>query len=489
MTLERTNEYLISLLRELIKLPQETEWLEFKTNKAQPKDIGEYISALSNSAALKGKSHGYMIWGVDNDKHEIVGTIFDPFAEKIGNEELINWLIQRLSPRIYFCFYNVNYDGKPVIILEINSASNTPVKFTHTEFIRIGSYKKPLHDHPEVAKTLWRILDQTPFELQPAAELVTEDEILQLLDYPAFFDLINLSLPENRSGIISRLADERLIVANAITGKWTITNLGAILFAKKLKQFRHLERKSVRVILYQGNSRLETIKEFELNKGYASGFAGLIEFINSQLPHNEVIGTALRKNVLMYPELAVRELVANAIIHQDLTITGAAPMVEIFANRLEITNPGAPIVDVIRFLDTPPRSRNELMAAFMRRIGICEERGSGIDKVVSQTELYQLPAPLFTVIDDNTRAVLFSYKTYNEMGTHERAMACYLHCCLKYVNHESMNNASLRERFGIKDGNSAIVSRIIKQAIEDGLIRLHDPLANRKSWRYVPFWA
>ena len=489
MTLERTNEYLISLLHELIKLPQETEWLEFKTNKAQPTDIGEYISALSNSAALKGKSHGYMIWGVDNDKHEIVGTTFDPFAEKIGNEELINWLIQRLSPRIYFCFYSVNYDGKPVIILEINSASNTPVKFTHTEFIRIGSYKKPLHDHPEVAKTLWRILDQTPFELQPAAELVTEDEILQLLDYPAFFDLINLSLPENRNGIISRLADERLILATAITGKWTITNLGAILFAKKLKQFRHLERKSVRVILYQGNSRLETIKEFELNKGYASGFAGLIEFINSQLPHNEVIGMALRKNVLMYPELAVRELVANAIIHQDLTITGAAPMIEIFANRLEITNPGAPIVDVIRFLDTPPCSRNELMAAFMRRIGICEERGSGIDKVVSQTELYQLPAPLFTAIDDNTKAVLFSHKTYNEMETHERAMACYLHCCLKYVNHEPMNNASLRERFGIKDGNSAIVSRIIKQAIDDGLIRLHDPLANRKSWRYVPFWA
>ncbi|RTL01440.1 MAG: transcriptional regulator [Proteobacteria bacterium] len=489
MTLERTNEYLISLLHELINLPQETEWLEFKTNKAQATNIGEYISALSNSAALKGKSHGYMIWGVDNDSHEIVGTIFDPFAEKIGNEELINWLIQRLSPRIYFCFYNVDYDGKPVIILEINSASNTPVKFTHTEFIRIGSYKKPLHDHPEVAKTLWRILDQTPFELQPAAELVNEDEILQLLDYPAFFDLINLSLPENRNGIISRLADERLIVATAIAGKWTITNLGAILFAKKLKQFRHLERKSVRVILYQGNSRLETIKEFELNKGYASGFAGLIEFINSQLPHNEIIGTALRKRVLMYPELAVRELVANAIIHQDLTITGAAPMIEIFANRLEITNPGAPIVDVIRFLDTPPRSRNELMAAFMRRIGICEERGSGIDKVVSQTEVYQLPAPLFTVIDDNTKATLFAHKEFKDMNTDEKIRACYLHCCLNYVNHESMNNASLRRRFALGEESSASISRLIKLSFEKNLIKAYDDNANRKSLRYIPFWA
>ncbi len=489
MTLERTNEYLISLLHELVKLPHETEWLEFKTNKAQPADIGEYISALSNSAAIKGKSHGYMLWGVDNNSHDIVGTTFDPFTEKIGNEELINWLIQRLSPRIYFCFYNVNYEGKSVILLEINSASNTPVKFTHTEFIRIGSYKKPLHDHPEVAKTLWRVLDQTPFELQPAAELVTEDEILQLLDYPAFFDLINLSLPENRNGIISRLADERLILATAITGKWTITNLGAILFAKKLKQFRHLERKSVRVILYQGNSRLETIKEFELNKGYASGFAGLIEFINSQLPHNEVIGTALRKSVLMYPELAVRELVANAIIHQDLTITGAGPMIEIFTNRLEITNPGAPIVDVIRFLDTPPRSRNELMAAFMRRIGICEERGSGIDKVVSQTEVYQLPAPLFTVIDDNTKVTLFAHKEFKDMDTDEKIRACYLHCCLNYVNHESMNNTSLRKRFALGEESSASISRLIKLSVEKNLIKAYDDNANRKALRYIPFWA
>jgi ATP-dependent DNA helicase RecG len=489
MTLDCTNEYLISLLHELIKLPQETQWLEFKTNKSELKEIGEYISALSNSSALKGKSHGYMIWGVDNDNHNIVGTNFDPFAEKIGNEELISWLIQRLSPRVYFCFYNVYYDSNQVVILEINSASNKPVKFTHTEFIRIGSYKKRLHDYPEIAKTLWRILDQTPFELQPAAELVSEDEILQLLDYPALFDLINLLLPDNRSGIINRLVDERLIVATSITNKWTITNLGAILFAKKLKLFRHLERKSVRVILYQGNSRLNTIKEFELNKGYASGFAGLIEFINSQLPNNEVIGTALRKNVLMYPELAVRELVANAIIHQDLTITGAAPMIEIFANRLEITNPGAPIVDIIRFLDSPPRSRNELMAAFMRRIGICEERGSGIDKVVSQTELYQLPAPLFSEIDDNTKVTLFAHKDFKNMDTDEKIRACYLHCCLNYVNHELMNNASLRKRFALSEENSASISRLIKQSIEKKLIKAYDENANQKLLRYIPFWA
>lgn len=182
-------------------------------------------------------------------------------------------------------------------------------------------------------------------------------------------------------------------------------------------------------------------------------------------------------------------MVVNVIIHQDLTITGAAPMIEIFANRLEITNPSTPIVDVIRFLDTPPRSRNELMAAFMRRIGICEERGSGIDKVVSQTEVYQLPAPLFTVIDDNTKVALFAHKEFKDMDTAEKIRACYLHCCLNYVNHEPMNNTSLRKRFALGEESSASISRLIKLSFEKNLIKVYDDNTNRKALRYIPFGA
>ncbi len=490
MTLERNNEFLHSLLKELINLPQETEWVEFKENNADPESIGRYISALSNSAALKGKSHGYMVWGISDVGHNIVGTSFDPSKHKIGNEELTNWLLQRLSPRVYFCFYELSLDNnKQIIFLEINSAAHIPIQFSGSEYIRIGTYLKPLKDFPEVAKTLWRTLDQTPFELQPAAENIAEEDVLQLLDYPTFFDLINLPLPDNRVGILNRLEEERLVEVSKIRGKWTITNLGAVLFAKRLKSFRHLERRAVRVILYKDNSRIETIKEIEMTKGYANGFHELMGNINSLLPSNEVIGSVLRKNVTMYPEIAVRELVANAIIHQDLSITGTSPMVEIFSNRLEITNPGVPLVDVVRFLDIPPRSRNELIAALMRRMGFSEERGSGIDKVVQQTEFYQLPAPEFTVVGNHTRATLFAHKIFNEMNTEERVRASYLHCCLKYVNSTPMNNASLRARFNIKEGNSAIVSRVIKQTINAGFIRAYDLKANRTALRYIPFWA
>src|SRR5260370_35045182 len=111
----------------------------------------------------------------------------------------------------------------------------------------------------------------------------------------------------------------------------------------------------------------------------------------------------------MYPEKAIRELVANALIHQAFAVTGAGPMVEIFADRLEITNPGEPLVDTLRFIDTPPRSRNEVLAALMRRMKICEEGGTGIDKVIEAVEMYQLPAPDFQATLGSTKAMLFAH--------------------------------------------------------------------------------
>jgi len=256
-----------------------------------------------------------------------------------------------------------------------------------------------------------------------------------------------------------------------------------------LSDFHSLGRKAVRVIRYRGNSRVETIKEQVVNKGYASGFEGLIEYINSLLPSNEVIGQALREKVTMYPELAVRELVANALIHQDFFITGAGPMVEIFDDRMEISNPGKPLVNTERFLNTPPKSRNESLASLMRRFGVCEERGSGVDKVVFQTELYQLPAPIFEIAGDNTRAVLLSHRSLTNMDRDDRIRACYLHACLKYVNREYLTNSSVRERFGIDPRNIALASRLIKESVTAGEILAYDPGAAPKMMKYVPWWA
>ena len=488
MTLGRRDEYLTSLVQELRKLSEENEWVEFKVNERDPEEIGEYVSALANSAALVGKAVAYLVWGISDREHKIVGTNFKPRAEKVGNEELENWLLYLLAPRVQIQFSETVVEGRSVVVLEIERALRSPVQFRGQEFIRVGSYKKRLKDFPEKERALWHIFDQTSFEDGIAVERVPDDEVFQLLDYPAYFKLLDQPLPANRSGILDTLMSDRLI-SRCDAGGWNMTNLGLMLFAKGLGDFKNLRRKAIRVIQYRGRSRIETLREQVGNKGYACGFEGLIRFINGLLPFSEVIEEALRKTVPAFPELAVRELVANALIHQDFLITGAGPMVEIFEDRIEITNPGVPLVDTQRFVDSPPRSRNEALASFMRRIGICEERGSGWDKVVFLSELNQLPAPLAEVAGDNTRVVLFAPRPLSSMNQAERVRATYLHACLRYVNREYLTNTSVRERFGIEVRNSAKASRLISEAVQEGAIVPDDPTAAPKLMRYVPWWA
>ena len=164
-------------------------------------------------------------------------------------------------------------------------------------------------------------------------------------------------------------------------------------------------------------------------------------------------------------------------------------MVEVFKNRIEFSNAGAPLVAIERIVDSVPVSRNENIAGFMHKCGICEERGSGVDKVVAEAELYQLPAPAFDVVGESTRATLFAPRPLAGMDREDRVRAVYLHACLRFVQRAHMTNTTLRQRFGIDPKNSAVASRLLKDALAAGVIRLEDEAAAPKLRRYVPHWA
>lgn len=477
------------LIQDLSAHPNETEWLEFKHNNFSPQQIGENISALSNSAALLGNPIAYIVWGVEDKSHNIVGTTFQPYNEKIGNEELENWLTKHLSPRIDFRITEGEIDEKHIVLFEIPPAPNTPVRFGDFEYIRNGSYTKKLRDFSEKERNLWKAFNTTPFETGVAKGNVSDDEVLALIDYPKYFKLMGDPLPENKNSIIERFLSEKIIFKKS-RARYDISNVGAILFALNLSNFDRISRKALRVIIYNGRSRVETIREQAGAKGYAVGFTGATDFINDQLPQNEQINKALRTEVRMFPEIAIRELIANALIHQDFSITGAGPMVEIFSDRIEISNPGEPLIDTLRFIDEPPRSRNETLASLMRRMGICEERGSGIDKVISSVEMFQLPAPDFRVSGRSTVSVLYGPRDFSEMDKRERIRACYQHACLRSVFGERMTNASLRERLGIKKSNYPLASRIIKDTFEERLIKSYSgESGSKRDSSYIPFWA
>lgn len=478
----------VALIDELCAHSSESELVEFKLNNSEPDRVAKLCSAMSNAARIKGKDFAFVLWGVNDSDHKIMGSTFDPNSKTVGNTVFELWLSQRLSPSIAFSFREVAHPNGRIVLLEIPAATTAPVAFNDIAYIRIGSATPKLMDFPERFQKLVDNIRPYTWEKGIAKSFISNDLVLDLLDYPSYFKYTGQNLPDNRLGIFERLEAD-LLITKDVGNHWNITNLGAILFANDLEQFdTSMSRKAVRFVAYSGkNKAADVTHRQDGRKGYAAGFEGLVSFINGLLPQNEFIGEAFREEKRLYPEIAIRELIANALIHQDMTITGAGPQVELFSDRLEITNPGSPLVKIDRMIDLPPRSRNEALASLMRRMKMCEEQGSGLDKVIDSVELFQLPPPKFHTDQGSMQAVLYAPRSFADMTVDERNRACYHHAVIKYLSGERMKNQTLCMRFGVDLKNAAQISKVIKLASNDGLIKPADPEHPRAG--YVPFWV
>ncbi|MDR1370638.1 MAG: putative DNA binding domain-containing protein [Dysgonamonadaceae bacterium] len=479
-------ERLILLVNDLKSQPKENEWIEFKYNFHSPEEIGERISALSNTARIHNQTFGYLVFGIENETHQVLGTDFKAKSHKKGNEELENWLASRLNPRIDFAIYEFDYEeGKHISMFIVPAAKNRPVLFLHQAYIRVGSITRKLIDFEEKERKIWQNTDYQ-LENEIAKSNLSVSKVIDLLSTQTYFELMKIPYPSNQAGVIEKFISEQLIVKE--NSSYSITKLGALLFAKNLNDFDDLYRKAVRVIVYKGKGKIETEREQIFTKGYCVGFESMMDWINGQLPASEIIGRALRSNQRAYPEVSIRELTANCIIHQNLEEKGF-PMVEIYSDRVAISNPGQPLIVPERFIDEYV-SRNEKMADLMRRANLCEEKGSGMDKVISNNEQYHLP-PINILVDElRTTVIIYTYQKLSGMSRKDKINACYQHCCLRYMQNEKMTNQSLRERFEVEEKNYSVVSRIIRDAINVGFVKDEDPNnISKKYSRYIPFWG
>lgn len=487
-------ENLELLVRTLCRETAERPWVEFKHDNYDPAMIGRSVSALANGATLRDKARAYMVWGVENGTHRIVGTNHDLQSIRTGREELESWLRHQMSPNADFEFGSCRIDGKRVGVLSISKAVQRPVAFEKTAYIRVGSYTKPLRDVPALETRLWDKLRAVPFESAPAKTDLELAAALATVDFGRYYDLLEKSQPSDFSGVAHDLLEEGILIPQD-NGLFSVSNLGVVLLAKRLSDFPGLVRKTLRIVQYKGDNRVERLREFpdspETGKGYATAFSQALDFIEAVLPSREDIEGATRVRRMPYPMIALREAIANALIHQDFSVTGTGPTVEIFDRRIEITNPGAPLIDIDRLIDNPPKSRNERIAALMRRFRLCEEMGTGWDKIVVSCELARLPAPRMTVYDEAgaTRVTIEAKRPFADYSQEDRLHACYLHSCLCFVQQTQATNASLRARFGLPETSSGMVSRVIREAVRRRLIKPFNPKTAPRYMKYVPYWA
>ncbi|WP_293874790.1 MULTISPECIES: ATP-binding protein [unclassified Sphingomonas] len=478
----------IAWIDELRRSGLEDACVEFKRDNDDPDMIGKLVSALSNAARIEGREIACVLWGVEDGTGAVVGTDFDPNAKKVGGQAFEFRLAQHLRPSPAFQFRTVDHPDGRIVLLEIPAATVAPVEYSGTAYVRVGNATPKLADFPERFQRLIANLRPYVWESASAMTFVEDDTVLALLDYPAYFRLTRQQLPAGKAGILERLEADRLIVRD-VGGRWNISNLGAILFATDLDQFGEvLARKAVRFVAYQGRNRAATVSHRQDGrKGYACGFEGLVAYLSGIIPQVEQIGPALRQSTDLYPQIALRELIANALIHQDMTVTGAGPQIALFADRLEITNPGEPLVSTERMIDLPARSRNAMIGTLMRRMGLCEEQGSGLDKVLISVEGAHLAPPKLQAEQGSMQVILYGPRSFADMTPVERVRACYQHAVLKWLDGDRMRNASLCDRLGIDRRNAAQVSGVIRQALDEGRIKAADPDHPRAG--YYPYWG
>lgn len=453
----------------------ENEHLEFKEAKGQYNNqkLYEYCVALANEGG------GHLLLGVtDKPPRKVIGS--QAFNNPV---EMTHKLHRAVGFRVDIEEV-LHPDGRVLVFHIPSRPSGTAYHLDGRYLMRSGESLVAMSED----RLRGIFSEGAPDWLEePSREGLSPAEVVDLLDTQTYFELLQRPFPSDRIGVLDRLVQERLIREG--TGAYSISRLGALLLAKRLNDFPDVQRKAARVVVYSGPSKLETRLDQPGTKGYAVGFQGLVEFIMGQLPQNEVLKGALRRETKLVPEIVVREFVANALIHQDFSMTGMSTMIEIYSNRVEFSNPGEPLVPVERFIDGY-QSRNERLADVMRRMGICEEKGSGVDRVIHAAEVFQLPAPDFRVGHQRTITVVRGPIPFEDMGKDDRVRACYQHCALRYLMSEHMTNQSLRRRFQLAESKTATASQIINATIDTGLIKADLSVGkSRKLARYLPNWA
>lgn len=468
------------------KLPVEINELDWKENLSPKNDkLAQHLSAFANNPG-----GGFLIFGIDDKTGNILGVDKNKASEIIDKLSSIGR--DSLEPMVSIDHCIEEYKNENVLLVHIRESSIKPVhlksKTIEESFIRSGGTTRKA-SRQEIGGLM--LNSKTPnFEELHATNLLSADEVLRLIDVREFFHLLKKPFATSNSEILYILQNEKIIITD--NDGYYITNFGALSCANNLKEFDNLSRKTIRVIRYNGYNKTETIREFPGSKGYAIGFEGLISFVMQMLPSSEIIKSALRIEKSVFPEIALRELFANALIHQDFTIRGAGPLIEIFDDRITITNPGKllPSKQIERIIGTTPESRNEILASSFRRFGICEERGSGFTKTITNIELYGLPPLKLEELENAFRATLFTPKPFAKLSENERIEACYQHAVIQYLSSGSMNNTSLRERFQMSERQRSQISLVIKNTLDKGKIKPKDPEnSSTKFVEYIPYWA
>lgn len=390
---------LTALMDRLRREPHETEWLEFKANRYEPQVLGEYLSALANAACLAGKPRGYLVFGVQDQTHNVVGTQFDPHAAKgRGNQDLLMWLAMGLQPNVGFEVHVLAHPKGRVVFFEVGPAWDRPVRFYGTAFIRVGTSKTELHRHPEKERAIWSrrtdwsghvceaatLADLDPGALEKAREQFRIKHPKQVGDLAEWDDAIFLNKAKfTVHGAVTNAA--LLLLGRPESTTLLSPAVARISWILKDAQNRELDYEHFGPpFLLQVDRVLERIRNLNIRA----------------LPS----GTLFPQEITQYDPWVIREALHNAIAHQDYGLRGRVNVVETPSSIL-ITNVGSFLpgdVDKVIRQDAPLEIyRNPFLAETMVNLNMIDTQGGGIKRMFQKQMQRFFPMPDYNLTESD----------------------------------------------------------------------------------------
>ena len=356
-----------SILEDLLKREYEASWFEFKENWFEKEKLGRYISALSNTAKVKGADYAYFFWGVNDRTHEVVGTTFD-YDMEVNHEPLEHYLARNLSPSIPFKFDSLDYEGKKVVILIIPQAKTVPTAFEGVRYTRIGSSLESLLKYPEKEAEIWFALNHKEESIQSIVSQHQDLTFGSLINYYSTKGIaLNLETYKKNLGLI----DEE--------GKYNL--LGQL-----LSDNSHI---AIRVAIFAGTKKsdpLFSVKEF--------GFMNLLLSLDKVLDYGDTFNIPQadernrvleRKETYLFDQASYREAVVNAFVHNDWKSQNA-PMITFYSDRIEIVSNGglSPKLTISDFYKGTSEPVNRKLSDIFLQLHISEKTGRGVPTIVAR---------------------------------------------------------------------------------------------------------
>lgn len=374
-----THEELINLLNHLRALPDETPWVEFKQNRYEPQELGEYLSALANSACLESEPRGFLVFGIQDATHDIVGTRFNPERAKAkGNQALLMWLHSGLRPNVGFDCDVLETENGPVVLFSVGAAIDQPVRFLGIAWVRIGSNKTKLDNHSELERRIW--LSRTDW-----SALICDSAELEDLDPRAITKARQeyAKKSPHQASDVKGWDDLTFLNKARITIRGKITNAALVL----------LGRREAAGLLSPAVAQITWVLRDEKNqeqdyKHFEPPFLLAVDELAARIRNLTVRampgGTLFPVELSQYDPWVLREALHNCIAHQDYTRGARINVIE-FPDRLLFKNVGSFLpgtVEDVVFQDSPPAIyRNPFLAGAMVHLNMIDTQGGGIKRM------------------------------------------------------------------------------------------------------------